>query len=284
VRAAVRVHHLNCGTLCPYGARLFAGEGGLGPAKIVCHCLLVEAGDSLVLIDTGLGVDDMRHPYRRLGVPFVFGFNVKPNPAETAVEQIRRLGLDPADVRHIACTHLDLDHAGGLPDFPEAEVHVFEPEREAAVDPSLRDRLRYPPCHLEHGPRWATHTVDGDEWFGFEAVRVLPGVDPEILLIPLVGHSRGHSGIAVREGERWLLHCGDAYFHHAEMAEPPSCPPGLRAFQTVMAADGAARRSNQERLRELARGHGDEVTLFCAHSHVELERSQVSEAAAEAAV
>jgi glyoxylase-like metal-dependent hydrolase (beta-lactamase superfamily II) len=280
----VRVHHLNCGTLCPYGARFIAGEGGLGRAKIVCHCLLVETSDSLVLIDTGFGADDMRHPYRRLGVPFVAGFNVKPDLAETAIEQIRALRHDPADVRHIACTHLDLDHAGGLPDFPDAEVHVFAPERDAAVDPSPLDRLRYPPSHLEHGPSWVTHTVDGDSWFGFESVRVLPGVDPEILLIPLLGHSRGHSGIAVRDGDGWLLHCGDAYFHHAEIADPPSCPPGLRAFQAVMAADRGARRSNQERLRELARDRGDEVTLFCSHSHVELERSQVSEAAAEVAV
>jgi glyoxylase-like metal-dependent hydrolase (beta-lactamase superfamily II) len=280
----VRIHHLNCGTLCPYGGRFFSGEGGLGPAKMICHCLLVEAGDFLVLVDTGFGADDMRHPYRRLGVPFVAGFNVKPDPAETAIEQIRALDLDPADVRHIACTHLDLDHAGGLPDFPAADVHVFEPEREAAVDPSLRDRLRYPACHLEHGPRWATHTVEGDSWFGFESVRVLPGVDPEILLIPLLGHSSGHSGIAIRDASGWVLHCGDAYFHHAEMADPPSCPPGLRAFQAVMADDRGARRSNQERLRELARSHGDEVTMFCAHSHVELEREQVREAAAEAAV
>jgi glyoxylase-like metal-dependent hydrolase (beta-lactamase superfamily II) len=150
---------------------------------------------------------------------------------------------------------------------------VFEPERDAAVDPSLRDRPRYPPSHVAHGPRWATHTVDGDSWFGFEAVRVLPAIEPEILLIPLLGHSRGHSGIAVRDSDRWLLHCGDAYFHHCR-AEPPSCPPGLRAFQAVMAADRGARRSNQARLRELPRDHGDEVTLLCSRSHVELERER----------
>src|SRR4051794_23915389 len=147
---------------------------------MVCHCLLVETGDSLVLIDTGFGADDMRHPYRRLGAPFVAAFRMKPRPAETATEQIRALGFDPADVRRIACTHLDLDHAGGLPDFPEAEVHVFEPERDVAVNPSLRDRARYPSCHLEHGPRWVTHAVDGDSWFGFESIRLLPGSDPEI--------------------------------------------------------------------------------------------------------
>ena len=271
-----RVHHLSCGTLCPYGARLIAGEGGLGRSTLVCHCLLVEAGESLVLIDTGFGLDDMRHPYRRLGVPFVAGFGMRPDPAETAAEQVRELCFDPADVRRIACTHLDLDHAGGLPDFPDAEIHVFEPERGVAVDPSLRDRARYPSCHLAHGPRWVTHAVDGDSWFGFESIRMLPGVEPEILLIPLVGHSRGHAGVAVRDSDRWLLHCGDAYFHHAEMADPPGCPPGLAAFQTATASDRAARRANQERLRELARDHGDEVTMFCSHSAVELERTGVT--------
>jgi glyoxylase-like metal-dependent hydrolase (beta-lactamase superfamily II) len=122
-----------------------------------------------------------------------------------------------------------------------------------------------------------THAVDGDSWFGFESIRMLPGVDPEILLIPLVGHSRGHTGVAVRDSEHWLLHCGDAYFHHSEMADPPSCPPGLRAFQAAMAADGAARRSNQERLRELAREHSDEVSMFCAHSKVELETARAND-------
>jgi glyoxylase-like metal-dependent hydrolase (beta-lactamase superfamily II) len=278
----MRIHHLSCGSMCPYGGRIVSGVPGR--AQIVCHTLLVETGDSLVLVDTGMGVEDMKHRHRRLGVPFTMGFRVVGNVDDTALHQIRALGHDPADVRHIACTHLDLDHAGGLPDFPEAEVHVFESEREAAVDPSLRDRMRYPACHFEHGPKWSTHGPGGDDWFGFESIRVLPGVDPEILMIPLPGHSRGHTAIAVRDGDGWLLHCGDAYFHRGEMASPPSCPPGLRIFQRLMAADEGARRRNQERLRELAANHGDEVRVFCAHDHVELKREQerAAPAAAEA--
>ena len=48
----------------------------------------------------------------------------------------------------------------------------------------------------------------------------------------------------------------------------------LRFFQTLIAADNKARKANQERLRELACRHGDEVTLFCAHDPHELEREQ----------
>jgi glyoxylase-like metal-dependent hydrolase (beta-lactamase superfamily II) len=268
----VKVHHLNCGTMCPYGGKLVSGEGGWTGAKVICHCLLVETADSLVLIDTGMGVDDLRHPYRRLGIPFSASFRPSGDTSEAAVERIRGLGFDPTDVRHIACTHLDLDHAGGLPDFPDAEVHTFKPELDAALHPTLRERARYPRCHFAHEPKWNPHTTGGDDWFGFESIRVLPGVDPEILLIPLVGHSRGHTGIAVRDGERWMLHCGDAYFHRNEVATPHSVPAGMGAFQKLMAADAKAREANQERLRELARTHGDEVRLFCAHDAVELER------------
>jgi len=269
----MNIHHLNCGTLCPAGGRLISGEGGLTGAELVCHCLLIETADSLVLIDTGFGTGDAAHPRRSLGTAFVVGLQAKPRLADTAIERIRGLGHDPADVRHIACTHLDLDHAGGLPDFPDAEVHAFTPEQRAATNPSLRERLRYPAAHIEHGPKWVTHDVDGDRWMGFESIRVLPGVEPEILLIPLVGHSRGHTGVAVRDGDRWLLHCGDAYFHHGQMERPAHCPPALALFQRAMAMDGGARAHNLERLQDLARDHGDEVALFCSHDPVELARS-----------
>jgi glyoxylase-like metal-dependent hydrolase (beta-lactamase superfamily II) len=88
----------------------------------------------------------------------------------------------------------------------------------------------------------------------------------------------GHTGVAVRDGDGWLLHCGDAYFNRAEMAQPPSAPKGIAAFQRVIASDNGARMANQERLRELAASHGDEVRIFCSHDHVELEREQAKSA------
>ena len=106
------------------------------------------------------------------------------------------------------------------------------PEYEAAVRPSLRDRARYPKCHFDHGPKWPTHNVDGDAWFGFESICVLPGIDPEILLIPLVGHSRWHAGIAVRDGDGWLLHCGDAYFNQTRSRHLTPAQPGWAHFRS----------------------------------------------------
>jgi len=277
----MRVHHLNCGSSCPRGRRLINGDGGLlERGHSVCHCLAIETGDGLVLVDTGFGLDDARDR-GRLGVAFA-AMNAKPKAETTALRQLEALGFAAGDVRRIVATHLDPDHSGGLPDFPDAEVHVLSTELDAALDPALKDKLRYPDVHWKHGPRWVRHDPGGDEWFGFESARILPGLDAEVLLIPLIGHSRGHSGVAVRAADGWLLHCGDAYFNHGELESPPSCPPALRLFQTLLAADGKARRSNQERLRELASRHGDEVTLLCSHDPHELEREQAKAGTASA--
>lgn len=275
----MRVHHLNCGSLCPRGARLVNGKGGLLDRGLLsCHCLAIEAGDGLVLVDTGFGIEDAHNPWR-LGAEVLMG--ARAAVETTALKQLEALGFSAADVRHVVATHLDPDHTGGLPDFPEAEVHVFAPELEAAMHPRLDERLRYLEAHWKHGPRWVSHRSDGgDDWFGFESVRILPGIDAELALVPLVGHSRGHTGVAIRAGEGWLLHCGDAYFDHHEVETPPSCPPMLRFFQSLTAADKRARKSNQERLRELAARHGEEVTMLCSHDPYELEREQARAAAA----
>jgi glyoxylase-like metal-dependent hydrolase (beta-lactamase superfamily II) len=266
------IHHLNCGTMCPRGARLIAGEGGLlASTRLVCHCLLIEGAEGLVLVDTGFGLADTRTP-RQLGIPFTAVIRPRLDTAETAISQIRELGYEPDDVRHIITTHLDVDHAGGLPDFPDAEVHLLGRELEAAMNSGWRERLRYIAAHWAHGPRWVQHDAGGDEWFGFDSVRILPGSDAEILLIPLPGHTLGHTGVAVRHADRWLLHCGDAYLHHGEVQTPPHCPPGLSAFQVLNQVDGAARRQNRERLRELAQRHAHDVELICSHDASTLAR------------
>jgi glyoxylase-like metal-dependent hydrolase (beta-lactamase superfamily II) len=280
----MRIHHLSCGSLCPHGGRLLGGEGGIrSSVDIVCHCLLIEGGDGLVLVDTGFGTADVRDP-ARLGRPIGALMRPRLQLAETAIAQVEALGFAAGDVRHIVATHLDLDHTGGLPDFPEAEVHVFAPELAAALQPAPQDRSRYLPAHLRHGPRWVEHdsAAGGERWFGFESLRILPGLDLELAMIPLPGHSRGHTGVAVNTGAGWLLHCGDAYFHHGEVATPPSCPPGLRLFQRLTAADNRARTANAARLRELAASHGDEVTLFCSHDPHDLARLQTAAAVAAA--
>ena len=267
------VHHLSAATMCPAGARFVNGSGGfLAPARMVCHCWLVESDEGLVLVDTGLGTADMADLSGRLG--FLFERAVRPikDPEATALRQVERLGFKARDVRHLIPTHLDLDHSGGIPDFPHAEVHVFRPEYEAAMRrSSMKEQGRYRPLHWRHGPKWNVREREGENWFGFQGVRALDTRD-DILLVPLVGHTWGHCGVAVKTKSGWLLHAGDAYFFHGEIKKRPTCPLALSLFQRVMAMDNARRLANQKRLRDLAALHGSEVTIHCAHCPVEFGR------------
>ena len=65
---------------------------GLWRVKIkFVNAYLLDAGDGLVLIDTGI-----------------------PGSAPTILEALRSIGRQPADIRHILVTHCHVDHAGSL--------------------------------------------------------------------------------------------------------------------------------------------------------------------------
>jgi len=254
----MRIHHLNCASMCPPLASTMNGQG-----RLVAHVLAIETPSGLVLVDTGLGTADVEAPRRRLGLTFLISVGPQLRREETALAQLERLGYGARDVRHIVLTHLDLDHAGGLSDFPEATVHVLGRERQVAFGPlPFRHRARYRAAQFAHAPRWQDYAPDGERWFGFEAVRALEGVGPEILLVPLAGHTLGHTGVAVRSGDRWLLHAGDAYFHRDEV-RGGTAPFMLELFQRMVAMDGEQRLANRARLGELMRQ--GTVEIFSAH-------------------
>jgi glyoxylase-like metal-dependent hydrolase (beta-lactamase superfamily II) len=270
----MRIHHLTAATLCPLSAQLVNGAGGLlSPGHLVCHCWLIEASDGLILVDTGIGTADLADVRGRMGAWFAALVRPSVDPACTALARVKQLGFEPRDVRHIVPTHLDLDHAGGLPDFPWATVHCHRDEHAAALAPrTLKDRERYRPQHFVHGPKWDLRGDEGEGWFGFTGVRALDGRD-DVLLIPLFGHTRGHCGVAVKTRRGWSLHAGDAYFHHGEMEAPPRCTPALAAFQRIVVTDNRQRLENQQRLRELVAAQRDEVEVHSAHCPVEFERA-----------
>lgn len=279
----LRVHHLNCTTMCPPGGRMMDGRTGTsGPAALVCHCLLVETDRSLVLVDTGFGLNDVLAPRPRLSRVFL-DVLCRPQLHEemTAIRQLERLGFKASDVSDILLTHLDFDHAGGLDDFPDARVHLLDAEYQQAVaQKTALDRRRFRPRQWMLRTNWVTYPTPkgGERWYGFECVRELSGLPPELLLVPLLGHTMGHAGIALQVDGRWMMHAGDAYFYRGEM--DPSrrrCTPGLRFYQTLMQKNAKLRHYNQQRLRELVKHHGSEVTVFCAHDAEEFERLEEAE-------
>jgi glyoxylase-like metal-dependent hydrolase (beta-lactamase superfamily II) len=269
----MKIHHLDCAAMCPAAQRAISGSGSMFVrGTMPAHCLLIETPASgLVLVDTGFGTADVRDPGPRLGGAFAALLAPSSDPAVCALEQVKKLGHDPRDVRHVIVTHLDLDHAGGLPDFPWAKVHVHRIEQDAALSPTWRERERYRRAHFAHQPDFLPYDREGEPWNGFAAVRDLPGLPPEILAIPMPGHTRGHACIAVDRGDRWLVHAGDAYFHPARL-RGEGAPFGLQLFERLVATDYRKVLENHRRLGELTGVAG--VTVFCAHDPSELSALQ----------
>ncbi|MCW2800855.1 MAG: fold metallo-hydrolase [Aeromicrobium sp.] len=251
----MRVHHLNCGSMHPPMA-----------PELVCHVLVCETPDGLVLVDSGLGRVDFANP-KRMGPGRLL---TRPERQDkwTAAAQIEAMGHSTDDVKHIVLTHMDFDHIGGIADFPDATIHTTAEEYDwAVVNPDFTSKRRYAQKQWSHGPKIQTHAGPGDTWrFGLAGMEVLPG----ITYVPMPGHTKGHAAVAVDAGDRGLLvHAGDAVFDGSSFAnETPSGTPltkvgKLRMFEKAMAYDRKKLAVNHATLSRLNGEAG--VTVFNAH-------------------
>lgn len=246
------LYHLNCG----YLTSPFIGEA-------ICHCLLIEQDHQLVLIDTGIGLSDVRHAALRLGQQVVDQFQIRLNEADTAIHQIRELGFDPEQVKDCVLTHLDFDHAGGLSDFPSSRVHVSAEEYGSFAS----GNQRYSAPQFEHGPDFVIHDHSDLTWFGMPARQIDTGLDVDIMMIPLFGHTRGHCGVAIGHNEGWLFYVGDAFYLVNEL---DSVNHPVTVLSQASAEDNFMRLESFEKVRYLKSYPG--LQIYCYHDRQGFER------------
>jgi glyoxylase-like metal-dependent hydrolase (beta-lactamase superfamily II) len=234
---------------------------------LVTHVLLLESQDRLVLVDSGVGSADIADAGARLGRAWMAASRPELRPELTARHQLAHRGLDPERVTDIVLTHMDLDHCGGIADFPAARIHVSRRELAAAANAGWgRAARRYRPVQWSHAPRWVQYAGDpaAASWRAIPGSERLDIADVELHLVPLPGHSPGHCGVAVRTASGWLLHAGSALSIVAQLAEPASpVSRRYRWFERWIATSVRELAASVETLRTVARD--PDVVIVSSH-------------------
>ena len=208
------LRHLSCGRGKPLGVRIFPRRF---KGFMECHCIYVESPSHRILVDSGLSRAELEDP-RRLG-PFARGLGLQADTTLAAVSQLAALGRAPSDVTDIVLTHMDLDHAGGVQDFPQATVHAHGREVAAATTPrTMGERLRYRPDQWRNARLVRHDTGAATNLRGAEAAApILQDDGLTVSLVPLFGHTRGHCGVLIETPDAQVLHSGDVYYDASEL-------------------------------------------------------------------
>lgn len=209
-----------------------------GKAWLPIGCFLVRTGSRTVLVDAGMGPAMRDDGERRLliGGQLLLG--------------LRALGVLPADIDTVVCTHLHADHCGwlfdleGMPTFPNADIWFGSHDWNHFVndpDVAMFD-------HIRHGFRSADgarlHLVDQD-------TTVAAGVD--LMMTP--GHTPGHLSVVLSSRQRRAILLGDAIVCPIQLDEP--------TWQSIGDVDPQLAAQVRERLfREL---EGEDVVAAGAH-------------------
>jgi len=174
-----------------------------GRAWLPIGCFLIRTGSRVVLVDAGMGPALRDDGDRRLlvGGQLLVG--------------LRAVGVTPADIDTVICTHLHADHCGwlfdpaGRPTFPQAELWFGAGDwRHFVADPSvwMFDHIRY---GLQNADPGRLHLVGAD-------TTIVPGVD--VIMTP--GHTPGHLSVIVSSGRHRALLLGDAIVCPLQLDEP----------------------------------------------------------------
>jgi N-acyl homoserine lactone hydrolase len=178
--------------------------------------LIVHPSEGPLLVDTAYDPSAASDPAQTMGR---VGARLFDHRVHLLRPQLEALGH--GDVGRILMTHLHLDHAGGLPSFPDAEVLADRREWRAATRrgawlngyhaPVLRAVRNRVALDLE-GPGATPHGP-------FERTLDLFG-DGSVRLLSTPGHSVGHLSLEVRTATGPVLLCADAAYLAEQLDHP----------------------------------------------------------------
>lgn len=145
--------------------------------------VLEDTNGEYVLVDTGA---PSAREIREKG----YGLRQMEDSVEY-VDEIRKLGVKPEQVKRIILTHLHWDHAWNLEYFPNARIIVQKKELEFAVNPTPNARKSYGLTKQIGGPDWLKALLQ------IEAVDGDTAICPGIRVITTPGHTPGSQTVIV---------------------------------------------------------------------------------------
>jgi N-acyl homoserine lactone hydrolase len=175
------------------------------------YAFVIEHPEGVIVVDTGEnaragepGYFPRWHPAFRFAVREVVA------PDEEIGPQLRKLGIARGDVSKVVMTHLHTDHAGGLHHF--AETPILVAREELAYASGIRGQVRGYPNN-----RWPTPfdpvlvDLEAEPFGPFpQSLRLTEAGD--VTLVPLPGHTPGHMGVMIDEGDHHVFIAGDSSY------------------------------------------------------------------------
>jgi glyoxylase-like metal-dependent hydrolase (beta-lactamase superfamily II) len=241
--AKVRMWPLLSGTLKGPPAWLHRVEGRLATAKafgvgvprdrwleIPIVAFLVEhPGFGHLLVDTGFHPSVAVEPHKNLGrIGAQLFRGIEMEPAQAVSHQLRARGIEPSSIELVAMTHMHLDHASGISEFPNATFLVSKREWEAASEPraALRGYVRRQFDHAFEYRLLDFDSTRSDSFASFGRSFDVFG-DGSVRLVYTPGHTHGHLSVVLRLAGREALIAGDAIYTMRTLRE--SAVPHLMA-------------------------------------------------------
>ncbi len=184
-----------------------SGEGYDGnTVNVPINGFAIRNGDDVTIVDAGApdGYSDTTGAY---------------------LAALAAAGIDPADVNRLAMTHLHVDHVGqmatadGTARFSNADLISGHGDWDHFFDDAIYARSREGSpmrASLDHSRRNLRPYADQRR-----EVTTETEVAPGITMVPLPGHTPGHCGVMVHDGDDSLLIWGDVIHSAAfQLAEP----------------------------------------------------------------
>ncbi len=187
------------------------------------RCLLIEAPDRLILVDTGLGdkYDDR----------FEDIFAVDTAYAELH-RSLDRHGFSAADVTDVILTHLHFDHCGGTTtregdelvlNFPEAVHHVQQRHWDWAQHSNVRERNSFLSENLDPlGASGRLHLLHGE-------TEIAPGIE----VFTVEGHTEAMQLVRITDEHRTLVYAADLIPTHAHIPMAWNMAYDVRPLRTI---------------------------------------------------